>query len=81
MDEPTAVAWPGHGHVRGDAGYIEPSAFRAVAEQLLAIQGADAPERQILAFLAALCRAHAAHLLDARAQGFMRLPPGPHPRG
>jgi hypothetical protein len=81
MNEPTAMEWPGHGHVRGDPGYIEPSAFRAVAERLLALQGADAPERQILAFLAALCRAHAGYLLDARAQGFMRRPPGPHPGG
>jgi hypothetical protein len=76
MSKPVASEWPGHGRVRGDAGYIEPSDFRAVGERLLTLQGADSPERQILDFLAALCQARAQDLLDARAQGFMRFPGG-----
>ena len=64
--------WPGHGRERGEAGYVEPSAYVAVAERLLALQGT---ERQLLDFLAALCRARADSVMDARAQGFLRLPP------
>jgi hypothetical protein len=67
--------WPGHGRERGEAGYVEPSAYVAVAEKLLARQGTDRPERQILDFLAALCRTRADSVMDARAQGFLRLPP------
>ena len=74
MNQHIAPEWPGHGQMRGDAGYIEPASFRAVAERLLALQPADTPEQRILDFLAALCRAHAEGLLDARARGFMRRP-------
>ena len=77
MGKPIVPEWPGHGRTRGEAGYVDASAFRAVAERLLALQEADAPERQILDFLAALCRAHAEDVMDARAQGFMRRPFGP----
>jgi hypothetical protein len=47
----------------------------AVAEKLLALQGTDSSERQLLDFLAALCRTRADSVMDARAQGFLRLPP------
>ena len=77
MSKPIVPEWQGHGLTRGEAGYVDASAFRAMAERLLALQGADAPERQILNFLAALCRAHADDVMDARAQGFMRQPFGP----
>ena len=77
MTKPIAPEWPGHGRVRGEAGYVDASTFRAVAERLLAFQETDAPERQVLNFLAALCRAHADDVMDARAQGFMRRPFGP----
>ncbi len=77
MSKPTVPEWPGNGRVRGEAGYVDASAFRSVAERLLSLQETDAPERQILNFLAALCRAHAEDVMDARAQGFMRRPSGP----
>jgi hypothetical protein len=77
MSKPIVPEWPGHGRTRGEAGYIDASAFRAVAERLLALQEADAPERQVLNFLAALCQARAEDVMDARAQGFMRRPLGP----
>ena len=77
MSKPVAPEWPGHDRTRGEAGYVDASAFRAVADRLLALQEADAPERQVLNFLAALCRAQAEHVMDARAQGFMRRPFGP----
>jgi len=48
-----------------------------VAERLLAIQEVDVPERQVLDFLAALCRLHADDVMDAPAQSFMRRPFGP----
>jgi hypothetical protein len=74
MSKPIVPEWPGHGRVRGEAGSVDASASRAVVERLLALQGADAWERQGLNFLAALCRAHAEGVIDARAQGFMRRP-------
>ena len=77
MSKPMVSEWPGHGLTRGEAGYVDASAFRAMADRLLALQGADAPEQRILNFLAALCQAHAEDVMDARAQGFMRRPMGP----
>jgi hypothetical protein len=72
-----APGWPGQGRTRGEAGDVDASAFRAVAERLLALPEADVPERQVLDFLAALCRAHADDVMDARAQSFMRRPFAP----
>ena len=75
--KPDVPGWPGQGRTRGEAGYVDASAFRAVAERLLALQEVDVPERQVLDFLAALCRLHADDVMDARAQSFMRGPFGP----
>jgi hypothetical protein len=74
MSKPIVPEWPGHGRGRGEAGSVDASAFRVVVERLRALQGTDASERQGLNFLAALCRAHAEGVIDARGQGFMRRP-------
>ena len=67
--KPNVPEWPGQGLTRGEAGYVDASAFRAVADRLLALQEVDVPERQVLNFLAALCRLHAEDVMDARALG------------